>query len=251
MQAITVDVPNNHFSSILAALNNNFSVSSLAHYIDFYSLGWVLFFFTLMIYVMSKEQWLRLKKELQALAMNDQLTSLPNRRLFEDRAEQLLKISKRQEKGFAVMLADLDYFKLINDSLGHQAGDIVLKELAARFATVIRGEDTVARLGGDEFAFLVQDVRSQEDIEVVLQRIYATLDEPIAIEDRTFNIGMSMGVAFFSHHSVDVEGLLRRADISLYRAKEERNTYQIYTNEDDEVLGLKNIAKHNDLRRAS
>jgi len=251
MQVITVDVPNNIFSSVLAALNHNFSVSALSHYIDFYSLGWVLFFFTLMIYILSKEQWMRLKRELQAMAMNDHLTDLPNHRLFEDRANQLLKISRRKEKSFALVLADLDDFKVINETMGHYAGDIALREVSERLMTVIRGEDTVARLGGDEFGFLIQDVRSREDIEIVFNRILAIMADPVIVEGEKFKLGISMGVAFFPNHSIDVDGLLRRADIALYRAKEEQQTYQIYHSEFDELLEQKSIGKHCEIKKAS
>jgi diguanylate cyclase (GGDEF)-like protein len=236
-------------SNFLDRLNQHFSTSPLAHYIDFYSLGWVLFFMTFLIYIVSKEQWLRLKTELQQLVMLDPLTRLPNRRLFADRAAQMLKIAHRQEKGFAVILGDLDYFKLVNDSLGHHAGDLLLKELAVRFTEAIRGEDTVARLGGDEFAFLIHGVQSEKEIAMVITRIYNSLEAPIAIEDRTFNIGISLGVAFYPCHCLEIEGLLRRADIALYRAKDKRNTYEIYLSEDEEALGLTNIARHNDLRK--
>lgn len=245
------DAPQSLVSSFLDVLSQHFSVSVMSRFIDFYSLGWVLFLLTLMIYIISKEQWVRLKNELQRLVMLDPLTLLPNRRLFEDRAAQLLKISQREGKDFAVILGDLDYFKLVNDSLGHQAGDVLLKEVSSRFTQALRGEDTVARLGGDEFAFLIHGAQTQKDIAYVVQRIYACLEEPIALEDRTFTIGISLGVAFYPDHCQDIEGLLRRADIALYRAKETRNTYEIYTSEDEETLGLINIAKHNDLRKVS
>ena len=237
-------------STYLDAINQPFLSSPLAHFIDFHSLGWVLFFLTFLIYIVSKEQWVRLKKDLQQLVMLDPLTNLPNRRLFADRANQLLKIAERQKKGFTILLGDLDYFKLVNDSLGHQAGDLLLKEIAGRFKECLRGADTVARFGGDEFAFIIHGATTPDEIAIVMQRIFSCLEEPIAIEDRTFNIGISLGVAIYPDHCLEIEGLLRRADISLYRAKEIKNTYQIYVSEEEELLGLSNIAKHNDLRRA-
>lgn len=249
MTQFVQDVPQSAIDVWIQALNQNFSLSMLSSFIDFTSLGWILFFLTFMVYVLSKDQWMRLRIELQRLVMIDPLTLLPNRRLFEDRAGQLLKVCQRQEAGFAIILGDLDFFKLVNDSMGHQAGDILLKELAERFSQAIRGEDTVARLGGDEFVFLIQGVKEPADIEHVTQRIYACLEEPIAVQDATFNIGISMGIAFYPEQGLTVESLLRRADLALYRAKAVKNTYEIYNDEDDDLLCLNHIAKHNDLRK--
>ncbi len=246
---ISTEIPQTMISNVLENWQANFSASPLSHYIDFHSIGWVLFALVLMVYLINKEQWVKLKKQLEEQAMQDQLTDLPNRRFFEIRAAQILKTTQRQGRPFAIMIADLDNFKLINDSLGHHAGDIVLKELAERFTRVVRGDDMVARLGGDEFAFVIQNTDKPGDVDMILQRLYGVLELPVAIENRTFNIGMSFGVALYENADSTVEGLLRRADISLYRAKVTKNTYQIYTNEDDEILGLNNIARHNDLRR--
>lgn len=238
----------NPIHSIIAKLSENFNYSILANYIDFYSLGWILCFVTLLVYVLSKEQWLRVKKELQQLAMVDVLTNLPNRRLFEDRAEQLLKRSERNNANFAVVVADLDDFRLINDSLGHQAGDLILQAVAKRLTNALRGEDTVARLDGNAFVFLIQDLKVLTDINIVIDRIYEALNEPIEIENRTFNLGISIGASFYPAQGTTLNVLLRKADTALYLAKETKNCYMAFADSFEELAGLQTIAKHNDLR---
>ena len=231
------------------SLNRHFMGSMLASYIDFSMLGWLLFFFTLLVYVISKDQWLRLRGELQHFALFDPLTNLPNRRLFEDRIQQAIKSTRRREGKFALIMADLDRFKQINDTLGHHAGDDLLTQVGMRLRNIVRGADTVARLGGDEFAFIIQDIEDYAGVEHVTDRIIQAIDEPVTIEGLPFSMGISMGIVVYPDHGEDVETLLRRADISLYRAKERRNCYTFYDKDTDEY-NRKNIELQNELRQA-
>jgi diguanylate cyclase (GGDEF)-like protein len=249
MQSIE-QIPESMMVGFIYQWGQFFHHSYLAQYIDMNSLGWILFILVSLIYILSKEQWLRARKDLQKLVMLDPLTNLPNRRLFESRAVQLLKSSQRYDSEFALMISDLDNFKVINDTLGHQAGDLFLKEVAKRFHNAIRSEDTVARIGGDEFAFLITGVKNKGDIRFVVRRLYESLAEPIMIDNKSFDVGLSIGIALFPEHSLDIDGLLKRADIALYRAKETKNACKIYACGDRQKLGIDNLADHHDLRKA-
>ena len=237
------------FAGWLNALNNQFSDSVLAHYIDFSMLGWLLFIMTLLIYIVSKDQWLRLRHELQHFALFDALTNLPNRNLFEDRIQQAIKSTRRREGKFALIMADLDRFKQINDTLGHHAGDDLLKQLSMRLRNTVRGADTVSRLGGDEFAFIIHDVEDYDGVVRVTDRITHVTDDPVTIEGLPFTVGISMGIVVYPDHGEDVETLLRRADIALYRSKDKRSGYTFYSEDADEY-NRKNIELQNDLRQA-
>jgi diguanylate cyclase (GGDEF)-like protein len=159
-------------------------------------------------------------EQIEKLALYDALTGLANRRLFRDRAEHALLTARRQNGGFSLMLLDLDRFKEINDTLGHQTGDAVLEELAVRLRGVSRAPDTVARLGGDEFALVLEGAREDTSALFVAERIRRALDEPFAIDGLILQLEISIGIAIFPEHGEDVESLLRHADIALYASKE-------------------------------
>jgi diguanylate cyclase (GGDEF)-like protein len=159
-------------------------------------------------------------EQIEQLALYDALTGLANRRLFRDRVEQALLSAKRANEAFALMLLDLDRFKEINDTLGHQTGDAVLEELANRLRGVSRASDTVARLGGDEFALVLEGARDGTSALFVAERIRRALDEPFAIDGLTLQLETSIGIAVFPEHGADAESLLRHADIALYASKE-------------------------------
>jgi diguanylate cyclase (GGDEF)-like protein len=159
-------------------------------------------------------------EQIEKLALYDALTGLANRRLFRDRVEQALLSAKRANEAFALMLLDLDRFKEINDTLGHQTGDAVLEELAIRLRGVSRASDTVARLGGDEFALVLEGARDGTSALFVAERIRRALDEPFAIEGLTLQLETSIGIAVFPEHGADAESLLRHADIALYASKD-------------------------------
>jgi len=159
-------------------------------------------------------------EQIEKLALYDALTGLANRRLFHDRLEQAFLAAQRTGTGFALMLLDLDRFKEINDTLGHQTGDAVLEHFATRLKDVARASDTVARLGGDEFALVLQGAQDSASALFVAERIRRALDDPFVIDGLTLELETSIGIAIFPRHGKDAEQLLKRADIALYASKD-------------------------------
>jgi diguanylate cyclase (GGDEF)-like protein len=172
------------------------------------------------------------EKKLKHLALHDPLTGLPNRLLFQDRLQQAIALSQRNGHKFAVFFMDLDQFKIINDTMGHEAGDEVLKEVARRLCDTGRDMDTVARLGGDEFAFIINKVKTIENAVIVAQRLNKLLKNPIKVNGNKINMGSSIGVTMFPDDADNSEELLRNADIAMYQAKDDgRNVIRFFTQE--------------------
>ena len=172
----------------------------------------------------------RYQDELEHQANHDALTGLANRNLLKDRLQQAIALAHRYERPFGLAFIDIDNFKLINDSLGHDIGDRLLKIVAERLAACIREGDTVARLGGDEFVLLVTEQVQDDSVYRVAQRVMATISQPFAIDDREFKITCSIGIASFPNDGQDADTLLRNADTAMYRAKDlGRNTFQLYS----------------------
>jgi diguanylate cyclase (GGDEF)-like protein len=162
---------------------------------------------------------IELQEELRHAAMHDPLTELPNRTLFLDRTEHDLHLAGRNGQWPAVLYIDLDGFKPVNDTHGHQAGDLLLKVFAQRLHQSVRTADTAARLGGDEFAVLLHGPIDTDGVETALARIRSELDVPVDLGGgRSAKIGASIGVAF-SGPDTDIDGLIRRADLAMYTAK--------------------------------
>ena len=161
-------------------------------------------------------------------ALHDGLTNLPNRILLHDRLQQSILISLREKKMFALIMMDLDQFKVINDTLGHHSGDLVLQEVAVRLQNVLRGSDTVARLGGDEFAILLTTISGRDGVVIATQKILETIRQPLKLENRTLHIGTSLGIVLFPEHGDSAEKLMRRADVAMYSAKRGRSGFSIY-----------------------
>ncbi len=153
------------------------------------------------------------------LATRDPLTALPNRATFRDRLEQQVLLSRRHQKRFSVLFLDLDRFKPINDTLGHDAGDDALVSVAARLVGCLRESDTVARLGGDEFAILLPDIAGPAEALQVAASVITTLEKPLQIQDHTLYVGGSVGVAVYPDHGHTGEELLGHADLAMYEAK--------------------------------
>jgi diguanylate cyclase len=153
------------------------------------------------------------------LALHDELTGLPNRRLFHDRLGNALERARRTGSNAALLLIDLDQFKQVNDSLGHHAGDQVLKRVGKVFGDRIRRSDTVARTGGDEFSLILDDPTSREDAERVGNLLIDLLDEPFELGDQTIQVGASVGIAVFPEDALDAEGLCIAADLRMYDFK--------------------------------
>ncbi len=159
------------------------------------------------------------ERELRQLAYTDRLTGLPNRALFGDRLEQALAMGARRRAPVAVLFLDLDRFKIINDSLGHQIGDAVLVSVAQRLRRCLRAEDTLARLGGDEFAILLPEITNRSDSRLVTEKCLSALSDPESIGGHELTVNASIGVAVFPEDGADVQHLLRSADAAMYRAK--------------------------------
>jgi diguanylate cyclase (GGDEF)-like protein len=163
------------------------------------------------------------------LAQYDTLTDLPNRRLVEDRIQQTIASARRSGAQFAVMFIDLDKFKSINDSLGHNVGDQLLQMVATRLTQCLRAEDTVGRQGGDEFIVLLADLGAAEDAALVAQKIVDVLSAPFVINGQDLSSGASIGIAVFPQDGADVEMLLKNSDTAMYHAKKAgRNNYQFF-----------------------
>ena len=190
-------------------------------------------------------------KEAQAhhLAYHDVLTGLPNRALFNDTADKALLRARHGEK-MAVLLLDLDRFKNVNDRFGHLAGDALIQEVAKRLARVLERPAAVARLGGDEFAILLEANDLADGIDTTLDRILEDLHRPYEILGNQAHVGVSIGVALAPEYGTDRTDLMRKADIALYRAKDEgRDCYRFFTESMDETVQLRAVLE-SDLREA-
>jgi diguanylate cyclase (GGDEF)-like protein len=193
----------------------------------------------------------RIEKQLSYTSLHDPLTDLPNRVLFMDRLSQALERYKRnKEYKFAVFFVDLDRFKVVNDSMGHNIGDLLLIENAHRLRTCLRGQDTVARLGGDEFVILLEDMEDPLDYKIVASRIQHSLDVPANLDGKMVFISVSMGIVLNDVRYERAEEMVRDADIAMYQAKKHgRNRYEVFT-----PIMLDGMMTHfeleNDLRKA-
>jgi diguanylate cyclase (GGDEF)-like protein len=170
--------------------------------------------------------------QLEHLVAHDSLTQLPNRNLLKDRLKQAIAHAHRSNGLVAVLFLDLDRFKLVNDSLGHRAGDLLLQEIAKRLTFSVRKEDTVARLGGDEFVMVLQGLAHSEQAALVARKVLEQIRQPVALDKQEFYVNCSIGISLFPKDGKNVSALLKHADIALHRVKEQgRNNLQFYTNE--------------------
>jgi diguanylate cyclase (GGDEF)-like protein len=152
------------------------------------------------------------------MATRDLLTGLPNRYLIQDRIMQALARDQRTQQQAAVLFIDLDHFKVINDTLGHSVGDLLLKDVAMRLTAIMRTEDTVARQGGDEFIVLLPNIAATQDAETVAQKILEALGQPYYINGNEMHIGGSIGIALYPGDGDNVDILLKNSDIAMYHA---------------------------------
>jgi diguanylate cyclase (GGDEF)-like protein len=191
----------------------------------------------------------RYQEQLEHQANYDALTGLPNRSLLLDRLKQAVYL-QRQVRSIAVVFIDLDHFKFINDSLGHNAGDKLLQKMAERLRLAVRDGDTVSRLGGDEFILVLNDQHNEDVIFRAMQRIVAKVNEPITIDGRELYVTCSAGISLHPQDGPDVETLLKNADAAMYRAKENgRNNFQFYTAEMNKLVNER-LSLETSLRRA-
>jgi diguanylate cyclase (GGDEF)-like protein/PAS domain S-box-containing protein len=190
------------------------------------------------------------RERLEHQASHDALTGLANRNLLHDRLRQAIAHAERQRFQLAVAFLDLDNFKYLNDSLGHSAGDELLKMVAQRLKTCVREGDTVARLGGDEFVLVLVDQSGAEAVNHVVQRVLETASEPFFVAGREFNTSASLGVSLYPQDGGDAETLLKNADAAMYRAKAQgRNSFCFFTAEINTALHER-IALEHGLRQA-
>lgn len=172
------------------------------------------------------------------LAYHDRLTGLPNRVLVQDRLQQALLKARRTGSQLALLFLDLDYFKQVNDSLGHAAGDHLLQAVARRLTDSVRASDTVARLGGDEFLILLEDIPGAEMAGNIAAKLVNALQSPFPIDGHEVRIGSSIGIALYPEHGEDAAHLVQSADAAMYRAKEGgRNRYVFHTGRRDAAVG--------------
>jgi diguanylate cyclase (GGDEF)-like protein len=167
----------------------------------------------------------------QHQALHDALTGLPNRTLFRQRVQETLRPARGEP--VAVMLLDLDGFKDVNDTLGHHIGDLLLKEVGPRLASVVHDDHLVARLGGDEFAVLVTGFEDAKGATTLANRLIAALADPFEVEDLRLHVDASVGIAIFPEDAEDADTLLQRADVAMYVAKDERSRVELYSSERD------------------
>jgi len=168
------------------------------------------------------------EKEIRYMAYYDALTGLPNRTLFKNRLEQAIHLAKRTEKLIGIVFIDLDSFKEVNDSMGHEGGDEMLKQVAGRLSMCVRKQDTVARFGGDEFLIKLTQIAKPEDIRKIVDNIMKSFDQPLTVKDQEFFITASAGIAIYPEDGDEAETLIKNADLAMYSAKEKgKNQYTL------------------------
>jgi len=176
------------------------------------------------------------EERLTYLATHDYLTNLPNRMLFADRFNQATARSLRSGKNFAVISVDMDQFKSVNDTYGHQAGDEVLIEVGKRLTTTMRGTDTCARIGGDEFAIIAEEIHNKSDVIRIMEKICQALQPKITVENREIQTSASMGGSIYPQHGENLEELMKAADKALYFIKGTTTRFKIFS--DDQISWL-------------
>ncbi|MDH4275201.1 MAG: EAL domain-containing protein, partial [Gammaproteobacteria bacterium] len=181
-------------------------------------------------------------------AMHDSLTDLPNRNLLHDRLQQAIRVALRDRRTLALIIMDLNRFKEVNDTLGHQVGDKLLQQVAQRLRLILRESDTIARLGGDEFAILLPGADSAQAI-ATSGKIISTFDQPFVVEGQRLHIGASLGITLYPQHGEDAVVLMQRADVAMYVAKRGGKRFAFYNPEEDQH-SLRQLAIIGELRTA-
>jgi len=197
----------------------------------------------LLVSLLSRMSWQLVQSRLRAaeakiayaerveyLAYHDGLTSLPNRSLFSKMLSQSISEASRYHRQLAVLFLDLDRFKLINDTLGHDAGDQLLQEVAQRITACLRASDTVARLGGDEFVILLPELSEDKYVAITAQKVLSTIARPFNLQGHEFRVTASIGISVFPQDGLDEQTLKKNADIAMYQAKQQgKNNFQFYS----------------------
>jgi diguanylate cyclase (GGDEF)-like protein len=183
--------------------------------------------------VQDMSERVRFERELERLATHDPVTGLPNRTLLRDRLERAVALATRQSSQFALLYMDLDRFKEVNDSLGHHAGDELLREFSVRLASAVRTSDTVARLGGDEFAVLLHGADEATARRIVEEKLLPHLARPFSVDAQRLSVDASIGLVVFPQHGADLDALMRHADVAMYVAKRAGTKWHVYRAEED------------------
>lgn len=192
----------------------------------------------------------RSQEKLQYLANHDSLTGLPNRRLFLDRLDQAVKRAKRESDRVGLYFIDLDDFKQINDSMGHAAGDALLKGVASRLKSVVRETDTVSRLAGDEFTIIVESVGNSNEVRQIAEKVLTVFDRPFLVQEEDLRISASVGVGVFPDDGTDLLSLMKGADDAMYKAKSEGRNGYYYLTPKDTASAQSELFDSNDLFKA-
>jgi len=193
---------------------------------------------------------LNTERTIHYMAHHDALTGLPNRRLMQDRLNQAIMAARRKQRHVAVLFLDLDRFKVVNDTLGHDTGDFILKDVARRLVTCVREVDTVSREGGDEFVVILPDLERPENARVVADKILDELARPVEIGGHEIHVTPSIGISHYPNDATDVHQLLKHADNAMYQAKDAgRNTVRFFTNDLNFLLS-KRLEIESRLRKA-
>lgn len=204
--------------------------------------------FTIILRDTSERQ--RYEEMMQYQAFHDSLTGLPNRILLKERFELDIAHAKRNNTKLVILYIDLDRFKLINDTLGHDAGDQLLKIVAERLISCVRADDTVARIGGDEFTMLLSGLTQEESVGKVAQKILEAIKQPVIIAGHELYLTGSIGITLYPNDGLDPETLLKNADVAMYRAKEKgKNNFQLYAPSMNKKA-IERLEMENSLRRA-
>jgi len=193
---------------------------------------------------------LNTERTIHYMAHHDALTGLPNRRLMQDRLNQAIMAARRKQRHVGVLFIDLDRFKLVNDTLGHDSGDFILKDVARRLVACVREGDTVSREGGDEFVIILPDLERPEHARVVADKVLADLARPVEIGGHEIHVTPSIGISHYPNDATDVHQLLKHADNAMYQAKDAgRNTIRFFTNDLNFLLS-KRLEIESRLRKA-
>ena len=198
----------------------------------------------------KNQQLLSAVRKMKHMAYHDVLSGLPNRRMFLERLVTAMEEAKRNHYKLAVIFIDLDRFKNINDTLGHEFGDLLLKHVTKQMALSVRKIDTISRQGGDEFTILLNRIRAEEDVIPLIERIRAIVAKPILISGQELHVSMSIGIAFYPTDGKNTDELMKNADMAMYRAKEEgRDNYKFYSMDMNKAMSRK-MALEKGLRKA-
>jgi diguanylate cyclase (GGDEF)-like protein len=170
----------------------------------------------------------RIEERLNDLSYKDELTGVANRRLFMIQLNDIIKLSQQHNQEFAVLFIDLDYFKAVNDNHNHEYGDLILIEATKRMKLCLRETDLIARLGGDEFVAILDTITPTNKAIEIANKLIKSISVPYQIKGKTLSISASIGISLYPTHDKEAQGLLKKSDLALYQAKEQRGTAILY-----------------------